>query len=152
MSLKRQEQEAGREGKKDCAPINYNFRQRLIIFWDWNTFSLHAYTIDMVCQWLPFSSPSLLSSFFPFSPPPLPSFFFPSLHWEVKYYILSWCTWVTSSVKQPTLDFSSGHDLWYWDPVGVRLHARQSLLGILPLSLPSSCSCACSHACTLSPI
>ena len=46
--------------------------------------------------------------------------------------------WVAQSVKQPTLDFSSGHDLTV-----VRL---SPVSGILSLPLPQ----ACRHACSLS--
>ena len=51
--------------------------------------------------------------------------------------MLFWGAWVAQSVKRPTLDFGSGHDLMVADikpALGSALKAL-SLLGILPLPL-----------------
>ena len=58
-------------------------------------------------------------------------------------------SWVAQSVKGPTPDFGSGHDLTQFMSLSPTLGSAlsvQSLLGILslPLSLPLPCSC--SHA------
>ena len=49
-------------------------------------------------------------------------------------------TWVAQSVKHPTLDFSSGHDLMVVrsSPASGSALTTQSLLGVvsLPISLP----------------
>ena len=60
-------------------------------------------------------------------------------------------TWVAQSVKHPTLDFSSGHDLTFarWSPALDSVLTVQSLLEILALplslaSLPLACVLALS--------
>ena len=55
----------------------------------------------------------------------------------IKIWIRS--TWVAQSVKHPTLDLGSGHDLTVYEikPTSGSTLTAQSLLGILTLPLPS---------------
>ena len=61
--------------------------------------------------------------------------------------------WVAQSVKQPTLDFSEGHDLMVheFEPL-VGLHADNmwSMLGFLSLPLPCACMRTLSFSLSLS--
>ena len=54
-------------------------------------------------------------------------------------------TWVVQSVKGPTLEFSSGHDLTVrgFEPASVSVLTMRSLLHILSLSLCFCPSCVC---------
>ena len=68
--------------------------------------------------------------------------------WLQKLSRIIWDAWVAPSVKCPTLDFGSGHDLKIreWSPTSVSALTAWSLLGILSVPL----SCLCAHVCALS--